>query len=135
LRDLLLQELEPYRSEEDARFVVEGPDFALRPNAALALGMAFHELATNAAKYGSLSSPAGRVCITCDILRDSEPGVLRLKWSETGGPPVATTDHKGFGSILIERGLSLELDCKAELDFAPSGLVCTIEIPLPIGRE
>jgi two-component system, chemotaxis family, CheB/CheR fusion protein len=135
LRDLLLQELEPYRSEEDARFVVEGPDFGLRPNAALVLGMAFHELATNAAKYGSLSKPAGRVRVRWDILRGSEPGVLRLKWAETGGPPVATTGHKGFGSIVIERGLSLELGGKAELDFAPSGLVCTIEIPLPIGRE
>jgi len=61
--------------------------------------------------------------------------MLRLKWAETGGPPVETTDRKGFGSILIERGLSLELEGKAELDFAPSGLVCTIEIPLPIGRE
>jgi len=135
LRDLLLQELEPYRSEEDARFVVEGPDFALRPNAALALGMAFHELATNAAKYGSLSKPAGRVRVGWDLLRRSELSMLRLKWAETGGPPVETTDRKGFGSILIERGLSLELDCKAELDFAPSGLVCTIEIPLPTGKE
>ena len=135
MRDLLLQELEPYRSEEDARFVVEGPDFALRPNAALALGMAFHELATNAAKYGSLSKPAGRVRVGWDLLRRSELSMLRLKWAETGGPPVETTDRKGFGSILIERGLSLELDCKAELDFAPSGLVCTIEIPLPTGKE
>jgi two-component system, chemotaxis family, CheB/CheR fusion protein len=135
LRDLLLQELEPYRSEEDARFVAEGPDFALRPNAALALGMAFHELATNAAKYGSLSTPAGRVCVTWDILRRSEPSVLRLKWAETGGPLVEKVEHKGFGSVLIVRGLALELDGKAELDFDPSGLVCTIEIPLPTGKE
>ena len=133
LRDLLLQELEPYRSEEDARFVVEGPDFALRPTAALALGMAFHELATNAAKYGSLSKPAGRVRVRWDLLRHSDLSVLRLKWAETGGPAVETTDHKGFGSILIERGLSLELDGKAELDFDPSGLVCTIEIPIQSG--
>jgi two-component system, chemotaxis family, CheB/CheR fusion protein len=135
LRDLLLPELDPYRSEDDARFVVEGPDFQVAPNAALALGMAFHELATNAAKYGSLSSPAGRVCVTWDILRHSEPSVLRLKWAEAGGPLVEKVEHKGFGSVLIERGLALELDGKAELDFDPSGLVCTIEIQLPIGRE
>jgi two-component sensor histidine kinase len=61
--------------------------------------------------------------------------VLRLKWAETGGPPVEKTEHKGFGSVLIERGLSLELGGKAELDFHPSGLVCSIEIPLPIGEE
>jgi len=58
------------------------------------------------------------------------PGALRLKWAETGGPSVNNTAHKGFGSILIERGLALELDAKAELDFDPGGLVCTIEIPL-----
>jgi two-component system CheB/CheR fusion protein len=89
LRDLLLQELEPYRSEERARFVIEGPDFGLRPNAALALGLVVHELATNAAKYGSLSNPAGQVRVTSEILRHSEPGALRLRWTETGGPPVA----------------------------------------------
>jgi two-component sensor histidine kinase len=135
LRDLLLQELEPYRSQERARFVVEGPDFGLRPNADLALGLVVHELATNAAKYGSLSNPAGQVRVTSEILRHSEPGALRLRWTETGGPPVAKAAHKGFGSILIERGLSLELDARAELDFAPGSLVCTIEIPLPIGKE
>lgn len=131
LRDLLLQELEPYRPEEGTRFVVEGPDVAVRPNAALALGMAFHEFATNAAKYGALSTPAGQVRVTWDFLRSSEPRVLRLTWAETGGPPVKKSGHKGFGSILIERGLSLELDGEVRLDFDPSGLVCTIEIPLP----
>jgi two-component sensor histidine kinase len=68
-------------------------------------------------------------------LRHSEPGVLRLKWAEAGGPLVEKVEHKGFGSVLIERGLSFELEGKAELDFAPSGLVCTIEIPLPTGKE
>jgi two-component sensor histidine kinase len=56
--------------------------------------------------------------------------VLRLKWVETGGPAVENTGHKGFGSVLIERGLALELNAKVELDFDPNGLVCTIEIPL-----
>jgi two-component system CheB/CheR fusion protein len=130
LRDLLLQELEPYRAEDGTRFAVEGPDFGLRPKAALALGLAFHELATNAAKYGALSTPQGQVRVTWDVANASAPGALRLKWAETGGPSVNNTAHKGFGSILIERGLALELDAKAELDFDPGGLVCTIEIPL-----
>ena len=131
LRELLLQELEPYRSEEGARFVVAGPDLWLPPKAALALGMAFHELATNAAKYGALSKPAGQVRVTWEVVRASEPSALRLVWAETGGPPVERTARKGFGSIMIERGLSLELDSTVALDFRPSGLVCTVDMPLP----
>lgn len=131
MRDLLLQELEPYRSGDDARFLVKGPDFALQPSVALALGMAFHELATNAAKYGSLSTLAGQVRVTWEVLRSSEAGTLRLTWAETGGPPVKDTGHKGFGSILVERRLSLELDGEVRLDFDPTGLVCTMQIPLP----
>ena len=131
LRELLLQELEPYRSEEGTRFVVAGPDLGLPPKAALALGMAFHELATNAAKYGALSRPAGQVRVTWEVLRASEPSALRLTWAEAGGPPVERTGRKGFGSIMIERGLALELDCTVALDFRPSGLVCTVEMPLP----
>jgi two-component sensor histidine kinase len=127
----VLQELEPYRSEEGIRFVVEGPDLGLRPKAALALGMAFYELATNAAKYGALSTPEGQVRVTWDLLRSSEARTLRLQWAETGGPPVENTGHKGFGSILLERGLSLELDGEVRLDPDPRGLVCTMQIPLP----
>ncbi|MDQ6868070.1 MAG: PAS domain S-box protein [Pseudomonadota bacterium] len=130
LRDLLLQEFEPYRSEEGTRFVVEGPDLRLNPKAALTLGMAFHELTTNAAKYGALSKPAGQVRVTWDVPRASEHRALRLKWVETGGPPVKKREHKGFGSTLIERGLSLELEGEVRVDFDPRGLICTMEIPL-----
>jgi two-component system CheB/CheR fusion protein len=131
LRELVLQELEPYRTEESTRFVVEGPDFGLRPKAALALGMAFHELATNAAKYGALSKPGGQVRVTWELLRSSEAVTLRLQWAETGGPPVENFGHNGFGSILLERGLSLELDGAVQLDPDPSGIVCTMQIPFP----
>ena len=131
LRDLLLQELEPYQSEEGTRFAVAGPDFALSSKAALALGMAFHELATNAAKYGALSGPEGQVRVSWKVVSASEPKALQLEWTESGGPPVQRAGHKGFGSILIERGLSLELDGKVALDFDPGGLICTIEITLP----
>jgi two-component sensor histidine kinase len=68
--------------------------------------------------------------VTWDVGNASAPGALRLKWAETGGPPVKNTGHKGFGSVLIERGLALELDARVELDFGPGGLGCTIEIPL-----
>ena len=134
LRDLLLQEFEPYRSEERTRFVVHGPDLGLNPKAALTLGMVFHELITNAAKYGALSKPAGQVRVTWEVLRTSEPSALRLKWTETGGPPVKKREHKGFGSTLIERGVSLELEGEVQVDFDPSGLICTMEIAAA-GRE
>ena len=130
LRDVLLQELEPYQSNEGARFVIEGPDFELQPKAALALGMAFHELATNAVKYGALSKPTGQVRVTWDFLRSSESTTLRLRWAETGGPPVQKTAHRGFGTTVIERGLSLELDGEVRLELDPGGVICTVEIPL-----
>jgi len=130
LRDLLIQEFEPHRSDEGTRFVVHGPDLGLNPKAALTLGMAFHELTTNAAKYGALSKPAGQVRVTWDVLRASGPSALRLKWMETGGPPVKKREHKGFGSTLIERGVSLDLEGEVRVDFDPSGLICTMEIPL-----
>jgi two-component system CheB/CheR fusion protein len=130
LRDVLLQELKPYQGEADACFSVEGPEFLLEPKAALALAMAFHELATNAAKYGAFSKPEGQVRVGWEVVKASEPGVLQLKWTETGGPPVKRRERKGFGSTVIERGLMLELEAEVHLDFDPSGLVCTIELPL-----
>jgi two-component sensor histidine kinase len=131
LRNLLLQELEPFQSANGSPYVLEGPGVELRPKAALALGMAFHELATNAAKYGALSTPQGRVQVTWQALNTAEGRVLRLCWTETGGPPVENTGHRGFGTILIESGLSLELDGKVVLALEPGGLRCTIEIPIP----
>lgn len=131
LRALLLQELEPFRSAIGPAFQVDGPDLELRPKAALALGMAFHELTTNAAKYGALSTLGGCVRVTWDTAQSAEGPLLRLSWTETGGPPVRNSGHKGFGTKLIESGLSFELDGSVSLAFEPDGLRCTIEIPLP----
>ncbi|HJU20564.1 MAG TPA: PAS domain S-box protein [Stellaceae bacterium] len=137
LRELLLQELEPYRSDGCTRLRVEGPDLRLAPKAAIALTMAFHELATNAAKYGALAEPAGEVHVTWNVegdITDAAPQMLRLQWAETGGPPIAPPVRKGFGLRLIERGLSLELDGEVRLAFEPPGLVCTIAMPLSGGK-
>lgn len=131
LRDLVLEELEPYGSGDDMRIVIEGPDLALKPKVALAFAMAFHELATNAAKYGALSRHGGNVRVTWDVVRASEPSALRLKWTESGGPTVKKRTRKGFGSTVIERNLQLELGGDVRLDFEPGGVVCTMEIPLP----
>ena len=132
LRALLLQELEPFSHDGgDARVAVEGADLRLTPKAALALGMVFHELVTNAAKFGALSCPAGRVRVSWDIAGSAEPPVLRLHWQETEGPPVEMPKRRGFGSRLIERGLALELGASVNLDFDRRGLICALDVPLP----
>lgn len=111
---------------DDGRFSVAGPPVRLVPNAAVTLNMAFHELATNALKYGALSTPTGRV----DIAWRTEAGAVLIDWRETGGPAVATPTHRGFGSNLIERGLARELESEARFTFLPAGLWCQIAIPL-----
>jgi two-component sensor histidine kinase len=92
--------------------------------------MALHELMTNAAKYGALSVPEGRVAVTWTLTSDGSRDHLSLTWTETGGPDVVPPARKGFGSRLIERQLPLEFDGRAVLDFAPAGLVCRLDIPL-----
>lgn len=129
LRELLLQELAPYGIDGGASFAIEGPDLDLRPKAALALGLAFHELATNAAKHGALSEPGGSLRVMWEVVGAPEPRKLRLRWVETGGP-APSPGPKGFGLTLIERGLSLELDGEAAIAFEPGGMVCTMDIPI-----
>lgn len=115
-----------YLGGEAGRFEIGGEDLLLAPRAALALSLAFHELATNAAKYGALSAEGGSVSI--GWTRDG--GMLRIEWKERGGPPVVPPAQRGFGSRLIERGLAADLGGRAELLFAPDGLCCMIEAPL-----
>ncbi len=131
LRDIVDVSLKPYASGPGTRFDIVGPDVLLAPKAALAIAMALQELATNAAKYGALSRNYGRVGVHWEVLESPNAPRLHLRWTETGGPPVALPKDKGFGSRLIERNLGIELDGKAEIDFQPTGVVCTIEAPLP----
>jgi two-component sensor histidine kinase len=130
LRDLLLQQLVPYQSRDAQRFVVEGPPVELRPKVALALGLAFHELTTNAAKYGALSAPTGCVHVRWAVDETSKPARLRLTWRETGGPSTRNPGRRGFGMTVIERGLSLELNGDVAVEFAADGLVCAMNVPL-----
>lgn len=133
LRELLQQELEPYRAAETASFAIDGPDLKLPPKAALALGMAFHELATNAAKYGAFATASGRVRVSWEVSSSAKGAALRLTWAETGGPLVKDNGHHGFGRQLIESGLPLELDGTVELAFATEGVVCSMELPIAAG--
>jgi PAS domain S-box-containing protein len=124
LAEVARQALGPHMGE--GRIALSGPDLRLSPKAAVALGMAFHELATNAAKYGALSVPQGRVALDWRV--DGE--ALDLHWTERGGPPVAAPTHRGFGTRLLERGLPHELHGRLRMDFRPEGLACTIAAPL-----
>jgi two-component sensor histidine kinase len=102
----------------------------LAAQAALSLALTLHELATNAAKYGALSNQMGQVDVTWEVVEQEARRILRLRWEEKGGPPVMEPMRKGFGSRLIERSLGSEAGGQARMDFAPTGLVCTIETPL-----
>jgi PAS domain S-box-containing protein len=133
LVDLVNAALEPFGAADGRadRFIVSGENVRLTPNATLALGVALHELATNAVKYGALSTATGSIVIAWTIEPSAEGNRLILRWQEKGGPPVAVPSRKGFGSQVIERGLAHELDAVARLDLQPDGLVCTIDIPAP----
>jgi PAS domain S-box-containing protein len=108
------------------RFRLSGPAVDLQPKTAVALGLAAHELATNAAKYGALSTPEGRVEVRWTV----DDGVLRLVWRESGGPPTAAPARRGFGSRLLEQGLAEELAGSVKLEFRPEGLLCTMKAKL-----
>jgi PAS domain S-box-containing protein len=129
LRDIVDRVLRPYLARE-GRFAIEGPDVRLSPQSALALAMALHELATNAAKYGALSSETGRVSVVWATAGRDGSRRLLLRWAESGGPPVEPPRRKGFGSRLIERGFAGELGGEARIAFEPAGVVCAIDVPL-----
>jgi PAS domain S-box-containing protein len=131
LRGLLSGSLAPYAGPNPGRVVLRGEDIVLRPRAVLTLAMAVHELTTNAAKYGALSVPGGRIEIQWQPVHlDNGQQVLRIEWIELGGPAVAEPEQRGFGSKLIEGSIDAELGGTARLAFEPEGMRCEIEIPL-----
>jgi two-component sensor histidine kinase/PAS domain-containing protein len=116
-------------ADEGDRIRLQGPNLAISPRSSLSFALAFHELATNAVKYGALSGAEGRVDISWHIAKDSDR-LLELVWSESGGPPVSTPTRKGFGSRLIESVMTAELGVFASVDYAPSGVIWRIAVPL-----
>jgi NO-binding membrane sensor protein with MHYT domain/two-component sensor histidine kinase len=123
LRELLEQELSPYRAEQVS---LTGADVQLPQRLALALGMSFHELATNSAKYGALSSADG--CVRVDF-RHGPDHVLDLTWKESGGPQVAPPSRTGFGTKLLRTAVMGELAGDLAIRFEPDGLFCRIVVP------
>jgi PAS domain S-box-containing protein len=130
LAEIVAAGLAPYRqSEADDNVTIAGEPIRLTPRAAVTLAMVFHELATNAVKYGALSQPAGRLAIAWT----TEAGPrrrLRLSWRESGGPRVSPPARRGFGTLLVERGIATDLGGVARLEFAPSGVRCEIDVPI-----
>jgi PAS domain S-box-containing protein len=135
LLDIVHDALEPFgvSGGRADRIAIMGENIRFPPKSALALGIAFNELATNAVKYGALSNAAGSILIEWTMETTPAGQQLLLNWKEKDGPPVAPPAHKGFGSRVIERGLAHELDGIIHLDYRPDGLVCTMDIPLPRG--
>jgi two-component sensor histidine kinase len=107
----------------DKPYSYEGPDLELQPNFAVTLGMALHELATNAVKYGAW---AGEGTISITVTAELEPGSVCITWTERGGRSVLPPTRRGFGSRLLERGVAGELGGSVQIDYRPEGLVCTI---------
>jgi len=123
-------ELAPYAREFGASMVFDGPQIELAPNDALSLGLAIHELATNAAKYGALSTPDGKL-----IVRWSRQGeTARIEWTETDGPPVPAERKRGFGTELIQKIVAHELQNPVDLRFDPDGVRCTLVVPVRTPR-
>lgn len=133
LADVVGRTLAPYASGDPSgptRVTIDGPPIRLSPNAAVTMNMAIHELTTNAARYGALSTPEGRLDVRWRRDESAVPAELALTWNESGGPTVVPPRRRGFGSRLIEQGLGRELGGNVNLWFAPAGVQCEIHLPL-----
>jgi PAS domain S-box-containing protein len=123
---LVAEELAPYRNGDGDKVEVVGPDVSLPPHMAQGLALALHELATNAAKHGALSSMLGKVSLNWQV----RPELLVLKWVEAGGPPIAPPSARSFGLKVIRASIETQLGGKAAFDWARQGMQCVLSIPL-----
>ena len=127
IRDVITAEMAPYANDQDMVLKMDGPGVDLAPGDALSFGLAIHELATNASKYGALSQFGGCVSVTWSLLSDD---LARIEWVESGGPPVPQQRNRGFGTDLIEKIVAHELRHPVELQFAPTGVRCQMDVPI-----
>ncbi|MCJ2092827.1 PAS domain S-box protein [Methylobacterium sp. J-072] len=136
LANLLLSELKPYAEVAadggaEGRISLDGPAIDLPSEIAVPIGMAIHELTTNAAKYGALSNRTGRVAVTWSLEPGGAAGILRFHWRESGGPPVRPPSRQGFGSRLLQRVLITQVQAEVETDYDPEGFSLTMRAPIP----
>jgi PAS domain S-box-containing protein len=132
LEEVVRQAMAPFSTNEN-RVAIEGPAVRLSPKQSLAISMALHELATNAAKYGALSGSQGKVRIAWTVSNGGEPARVLLNWSEEGGPTVEQPKKLGFGSRMISRSLANELSGAVDLEFRPEGVFCSMSTPIGWG--
>jgi two-component sensor histidine kinase len=127
LHRLVAQELMAYSGETEGRVRIDGPPVMLEPTTAQTIAISLHELATNAAKYGSLSAAGGRVEIVWARTAD---GRLSLRWIEADGPTVTPPTHRGFGTRVMENIIVGQLRGEVHFDWRDQGLACEIALPL-----
>ena len=127
LHALVTQELSPYYDATETRVLIDGSPVMLEPNTAQTIAISLHELATNAAKYGSLSAADGRVEIAWSRTAD---GQLSLRWIELGGPTVTPPTHRGFGTRILENIIVGQLRGEVDFDWRDQGLACVITLPI-----
>jgi PAS domain S-box-containing protein len=125
-------QLRPFAAEEGGRLTIKGPMILLKPAAAQSLGLALHELATNATKHGALSASSGTVAISWSIEHNSDSAQFMMTWRESGGPTVVTPSHRGFGRIVIERMVGQALGAKVDVAHPPDGLVWSLNTKLDL---
>ena len=125
--ELVAAHLSPFADK--SRLMMDGPAIQLNPDAAQNIGLALHELATNAAKYGSLSAPEGTVTVVWRVIRGSEAR-FRIEWVERDGPEVAPPSETGFGSVVIQRTVANSLNADVDHQFHPTGVTWSLELPL-----
>jgi PAS domain S-box-containing protein len=131
LVQLIRSQLQHYGDLFEERIFLEGPDLFLRPEAAQNIGIALHELSTNAAKFGSLSVPEGKVTISWSFaLNEQGERRLHLIWAERGGPSVITPDHKGFGHMVMHRITGPALGGQSYMQFEPGGVTWHLDVPV-----
>jgi two-component sensor histidine kinase/PAS domain-containing protein len=126
----LVEKALEHQTDSADRFRFGGPPVLLSARAVTTMTMALHELSTNAAKYGALSTAEGRIEVTWELVGPEGDQRLKFTWAEKNGPPVEPPKRKGFGSRLIEQSIAMEFEGSSHVDFRPDGLVCTIEAPL-----
>ena len=129
--DILRSELDAFDSGIGGRIALQGPEVALTSQMAVSLGMAIHELTTNAAKHGALSVYGGRLEVTWSVTIDATRRTLKFDWVESGGPPVAEPTREGFGSRLLDFVLPGQIQARTRIEYAPEGVRVHCSVPLP----
>jgi two-component sensor histidine kinase len=130
LREMLEQELRPVIKGQHDRAVLHGAPVDLSADLAVPLGMALHELTSNAARHGALSVPEGGVEVAWRVRRVNGARKLHLRWAERGGPTIREPQHRGFGSTLLERVLPMQANADVQITYKPQGLTFRMEAPL-----